>query len=105
MRNAKTIVAFLAGLAFSYFHWLGLLIGGGLIGLTSRSFKAALVLGFLLGVAVWVLFLIQLSLSDMIGKVLAMAPLPYLSLLLTLIATTLSSIITNFFSPSAVLEQ
>ncbi len=86
-------LAFLAGLVLSYFHWIGLIAGGVLIALTSKNLKTAVVLGFLLGVAVYGLFLIQLAVTGIADKFLAMVPLSYLSFLLTIIATTLSSAI------------
>ncbi len=89
----RVALAFLAGLILSYFHWLGLIAGGVLIALTSKNLKTAIALGFLLGVAVYGLFLIQLAVDGLADKFLAMVPLSYLSFLLAVIATTLSSAI------------
>lgn len=87
----RALLAFLIGLAISYFHWLGLIAGGILIALTSKNLKTAIALGFLLGVAVYCLFLVQLAANGLAEKFFAMVPLSYLSLLLAVAATTLSS--------------
>lgn len=91
---------FAVGLILSYFHWAGLIIGGLALGLMVKGTAKALLSGFVFGLAVWIAFVAVLSASGIAGKFIAMNPLPYLSLLLTVVTTTISASITNFFSPS-----
>ena len=94
----KLLAGFVIGLAVSYFHWVGLIIGGFAVGVATRSLKVALVSGFIFGIVVWFAFVAMLSANGMADKFFAMSPLQYVSLLLTVIATTISASITNFFS-------
>lgn len=97
----KLLAGFVIGLAISYFHWVGLIVGGLAVGAVTRSLKVALVSGFIFGIVVWLAFVAMLSVNGMVGKFFAMSPLQYISLVLTVIATTISASITNFFSRSS----
>lgn len=88
----KILAGFVIGIIVSYFHWIGLVIGGAAVGFSSRNVKTALMAGLAFGLAVWLSFLITLAMTDMIDKFLSMSPLPYLSLLLTAITTLSASL-------------
>ncbi len=94
----KVLVGFAIGLIISYFHWVGLIVGGLAVGIASRNLRTALAAGLAFGIMVWLAFIAMLSVNGMAGKFFAMSPLSYLSLLLTVVATTISASITNFFS-------
>jgi hypothetical protein len=86
----KRIIAFIAGLIITYFHWIGLLFGGALLGIFSKDTKWALVYGFLFGLTVWILFAINLAMMGLISKYTAMGIIFYMSILIPVLISTLS---------------
>ena len=105
MRTVLIAGTFIIALAISLFHWAGLIIGGLIAGYLSRNFKEAASVGFALGIFVFLAFLTQLAAAGMLEKFVALSPLPYISLILTLSLTVISAAITNFFSPYAVKQS
>lgn len=95
------VISFLLALVLSIFHWAGIIVGGVIAGYFSRSFKEALAIGFAMGIFVFGAFIAYLAYLEMLSKFLALSPLPYISLVLCLTLAVISTIITNFFSPSA----
>ncbi len=87
----RWILAFIAGIILSCIHWVGIVAGGILVGLTAKSSKQALALGVALGIAVWAIFLLYMASLGLAAKVLALGPLAYLSIALTLMLSTLSA--------------
>lgn len=51
-RRVVLVVAVLVGVAFAWFHWFGLFLGGALVGLVSKSVPRAVVAGLVVGVVV-----------------------------------------------------
>ncbi len=90
MSSVKTVAAFAAGVVLSYFHWVGLIIGGALLGFTAKKLRYAISLGLLLGAVVWLLFAAQMVYSGVLDRFLHF-PLSYVSLLLSVAASTLAS--------------
>ena len=70
------VVAVVVGLATAWFHWLGLVLGGALVGVVSESLPRAVLSGVGFGVLVLVVF--AASLGPVAGAVLEMAPVSYL---------------------------
>lgn len=105
MRIVLIAATFIITLALSLFHWAGLIVGGLIAGYFSRSLKEAVGVGFLLGVFVFLAFIVSLSASGILDKFIALSPLPYVSLILTLVLAVVSAAITNFFSPYALKQS
>jgi Mg/Co/Ni transporter MgtE len=105
MRIVLIAATFIITLALSLFHWAGLIAGGLIAGYFSRSLKEAVGAGFLLGVFVFLAFIVSLSASGILDKFIALSPLPYVSLILTLVLAVVSAAITNFFSPYALKQS
>lgn len=75
--HAVALVAVVAvGLAAAWLHWLGLALGGALVGLVSRTLPRAILGGVGFGVVVLVVF--ALSLGPATWAVIGMAPVSYL---------------------------
>lgn len=72
---AATVVV---GLALAWIHWLGLLVGGALVGFVAPTVRRALLAGVGFGLVVLVVFAVTLGSS--VGKALAMAPASYLAI-------------------------
>lgn len=70
-------VAMAVGLALAWVHWLGLLVGGALVGVVAPDFRRALLTA--VGFGVLVLFVFALTLGSSLGKALAMTPPSYLA--------------------------
>jgi hypothetical protein len=66
-----TLIAFVLALPLGTVHWLGLVAGGALVGLTAASTRRALVLGVFLGLFVVFGFLGWLWLAGVLGKAIA----------------------------------
>ncbi|MFP9191006.1 hypothetical protein [Natronosalvus vescus] len=71
-------LAVVVGLAFSWLHWLGLIVGGALVGLCARRLSIAVAYGIAFGALVLVAF--ALSLGGISIRALEMAPAIYLTL-------------------------
>lgn len=70
-------VAAIVGLALAWLHWLGLLLGGALVGLVSRSVGRALLAG--IGFGALVLAVFAVTLGGSLGTAAAMTPASYLT--------------------------
>lgn len=83
-RRAAFAVAVVVGLAASTVHWLGLVAGGALVGLTRQSLGRAVGAGFVFGVAVllWA-FLTVPTFSP--GTLSVLSPVSYLAVAVTLL--------------------
>ncbi|RLI79754.1 hypothetical protein DRP04_08865 [Archaeoglobales archaeon] len=93
----KKLLAFIIGLIAAYIHWVGLIVGGILVGITAESNKKALTYGFALGFVVWILFVIYLALLGVVDKYVSMGPLFYLSMVLPVVTSTLSASVRSIF--------
>lgn len=85
--------AIVVGLVLSTVHWLGLVVGGALVGLVAATLPRALLsaLGFgLLVAAVWALLL---ALSGALGEVTATGRFAGLGLLVALVAPVFGSLV------------
>lgn len=77
LAHAMTLVVVLAvGLAAAWLHWLGLVLGGALVGVVSKSVLRAVLGG--VGFGVLVLLVFAASLGSAMGSALEMAPVSYL---------------------------
>ncbi len=90
----RIVIAFAAGIVLSYFHWLGLIAGGAAVGFAAKSTRQALVLGFIFGLSVWILFLAVNS--AIAPKILGMGALAAMSFLLTIVLSTSSAALRSF---------
>ncbi|MEF8827021.1 MAG: hypothetical protein V5A27_11895 [Halapricum sp.] len=75
-----TLLAFVVALPMATVHWLGLVSGGALVGLTAVTTRRALVLGAFLGLCVAAGFVGWLWLADVLGKATATGQLFGLSI-------------------------
>ncbi|ELY87839.1 hypothetical protein C483_18118 [Natrialba hulunbeirensis JCM 10989] len=76
-RAVALVLAAGLGVVFAWLHWIGLVIGGALVGLVSTTFRRALVTAVGFGLVVLGLFVI--SLGGATAQVLEMAPIVYLT--------------------------
>ena len=60
-RAAATSVAVVVALALAWVHWVGLLVGGILVGALARSWPRALAGGVAFGLVAWLVFLASLA--------------------------------------------
>ena len=74
---AGLAVMIVIGLAVSTLHWLGLVVGGALVGIVSATLPRAVGAGLLFGVVVLAVF--ALSLGGSATAVPAMAPIVYVT--------------------------
>ena len=72
VRVPALIVFVTLGLTLTWIHWFGLLIGGALVGIVSKSLLRALIAGLLFGLVVLLAFV--LTLGEAAGAVLEMWP-------------------------------
>lgn len=68
-------VTFVLGLILAPLHWTGLVIAGGLLGLTAPTVRRAVVLGTTYGLVLLGLFAVWLVVHGALGKFLAMGEL------------------------------
>lgn len=83
-------LAVAVGLLASYFHWIGLLVGGVLVGLSVRSTGRALLFGAGFGLLVWGLFVGELLVSG-VDPTLEAAQLWGLSLVIPVVLGTIGA--------------
>ncbi|OIB56871.1 hypothetical protein [Natrialba sp. SSL1] len=76
-RAVALVLAAGLGVVFAWYHWIGLVLGGALVGLVSTTFRRALVTAVGFGLVVLGLFVI--SLGGATAQVLEMAPIVYLT--------------------------
>lgn len=69
---------FLIGLALAWVHWLGLILGGALVGLTRQSLLRAVLAGLGFGVTALVVMVLAPGLVG-VGAVSAFAPVSYVT--------------------------
>lgn len=86
-----TLLAFVVGAALGAIHWVGLFVGGALVGTVAPSFTRAVQQGLYLGVLVLGLFVGALWLYGSLSAYLAMGEVLYLNLAMTLLLPPLGA--------------
>jgi len=86
-----TVLAFVLGTALGAVHWIGLFVGGALVGIVAPSFTRAIQHGFYLGVLVLGLFVGSLWLYGSLSTYLALGQVLYLNLATTLLLPPLGA--------------
>jgi hypothetical protein len=86
------VVAILAGLALSTLHWVGLVVGGALVGLVAASLRRALVAGFGFGLVVVLVWSLLFALGGALGEVLAMGQIAGIGFAIALVAPVFGSL-------------
>ena len=87
------VVALVVGLVLSTVHWLGLVVGGALVGLVAATLPRALLSGLGFGLLVAALWAFLLGLSGALGDVTATGRFAGLGLLVALVAPVLGSLV------------
>ena len=77
LHAVSLFVCLLVGLALASVHWIGLVVGGALVGLVAPDLSRAV--GYGLGFGVVVLVVFAVSLGGALGGALAMSPAIYLT--------------------------
>lgn len=85
-------LAVVVGLVVSTVHWLGLVLGGVLVGLVAASLPRALLSGLGFGLIVLLVWWLTLVLSGGVGKVTATGELGGLGVVMALLAPVLGSL-------------
>ena len=85
-------LAVVVGLVLSTVHWLGLVLGGVLVGLVAASLPRALLSGLGFGLVVLLVWWLTLALSGGVGKVTATGELAGLGVVMALVAPVLGSL-------------
>lgn len=90
-RRALLVVGLLVGIGLAWVHWLGLVVGGALVGLVSATVPRAVAAGFTLGVVVLV---VQVLGSPTMGPVafLTLTPLSLVSVATALLGPVWGSL-------------
>lgn len=93
-RHAETafLAAVVVGLILTAVHWVGLLLGGALVGLFAPSVSRALLTGLFFAVAVVVTWLVYLLVVGDLGAYLGMGIITYLSLGVAFVLPVLAAI-------------
>lgn len=86
-----TVLAFLLGVVLGAVHWVGLFVGGALVGVVAPSFTRAVQQGLYLGVLVLGLFVGSLWLYGSLPTYLAMGQVLYLNVAMTLLLPPLGA--------------
>lgn len=89
MSSVKFIPLAIA-IVISFFHWLGIVMAGLVIGFLSKSYKKAILFSLLFAFALWLGFIFYSALFGIAEKMLTL-PLTYLSLAMTAIFAVVSS--------------
>ncbi|MFP9059871.1 hypothetical protein ACLI4R_04985 [Natrialbaceae archaeon A-chndr2] len=76
LRRGALVLAVVVGIALTWLHWIGLLVGGALIGLVSKSLPRAV--GAAAGFGLLVLIVFAFTLGGSLWPVLEMTPVSYL---------------------------
>jgi hypothetical protein len=85
-------VSAVVGLAVAWFHWVGLLVGGVLVGALARSWSRALAAGLGFGLLAWVVFLAVLSDAGRLAAYWGSGQLLYVSLAIPLVLGLVGSL-------------
>lgn len=94
MSLAKFIPLALA-IVISFFHWIGIVITGLIIGFISKSYKKAIIFSLLFALAFWLSFILYSAIFGIAERMLTL-PLTYLSLAMTAILSVVSSTLRAF---------
>lgn len=86
------LIACLAGLVASSFHWSGIVLGGALVGALSADLKRAVLSGIGFGLLAILVWASLLSVSGNLGKVMAMNEIALLPVAITLGLSILGSL-------------
>lgn len=86
------VVAIIVGLLVSTVHWLGLVVGGALVGLVASSLRRALAAGLGFGVLVVLVWLAVFARAGTLGRLLSMGELTGLGVAIALLAPVVGSL-------------
>lgn len=87
------LVAIVVGLAAASVHWLGLVLGGALVGLVTTGLWRALLAGLGFGLVAVLTWLLQLVIAGSVGDVLAMGLFAWLAIGIGIAASVLGSLV------------
>lgn len=87
------VVAIVIGLGAAHLHWLGLVLGGALVGLVAASLSRAIVAGIGFGILVVVVWLGTIWWAGTLSKVLAMGELALLGAALGIVLPAVGSLV------------
>lgn len=87
------IVTCLLGLGLATVHWLGLIVGGALVGLVATTLKRALLAGFGFAVLVLVVWAGLFVIGGVFGKVVAMGQITAISVAMGVVLPVLGSLL------------
>lgn len=91
-RWTTMVAAILIGLIAACVHWIGLFIGGALVGLASATPGRALLAGLGFGVLVWTVFVVGLFVGGDLSQYLAMGRIFAVSVAIPIVATTVAAL-------------
>ncbi|MDY6765568.1 MAG: hypothetical protein SV377_07815 [Halobacteria archaeon] len=94
---AVGLIIGVVGMIVSYFHWVGLVVGGVFLGVIAKNLRRALIYGFLFGLSVWVVFALNLAANGDFIEYVAMGQIFYISLVIPLLLPTLSASVRGLF--------
>jgi hypothetical protein len=86
------VAGVVVGLVLAGVHWLGLVVGGALVGLVAASLRRAVLAGLGFGLVVAAVWALLLALPGALGDVVAMGQIAGLGLLVALVAPVLGSL-------------
>jgi hypothetical protein len=92
-----TVVVGAVGALLATVHWIGLLVGGALVGLAWPTLRRAVLAGLGFGVAVVAVFAIELALAGSLAPAIGMGPLALVPILAPLVAGALGATVRGLF--------
>jgi hypothetical protein len=87
------LLAIVAGLVVASFHWVGLVVGGALVGLVASSLSRALLAGLGFGLIVVLAWMARLVWVGALGDVLTMGLFAWLAIAIAVVAPVLGSLL------------
>lgn len=91
-RRGVLVVAALVGLGLAWFHWLGLVLAGALVGLGSRTLPRSVAAGLLVGVLALLLHVLASPVMGL-SSFLRLTPLSYVAVATALVAPVWGSLL------------
>ncbi|MFC5973180.1 hypothetical protein ACFPYI_17750 [Halomarina salina] len=94
--DVLVVVTFVVALALTAVHWVGLAVGGALLGVLAPSFWRAVQYGLYLGITVLAAFLVYLWLFGALGEFAGAGQLTWLAIAVALLVPPLAATVRAF---------
>ena len=103
--EAVLATAFLVGLLATTVHWIGLVVGGVLVGVLASSTTRAFVLGMYVGAVVLLAYAALLVWHGVLGAVAGATPLSLGTVAIALAIPTATAMVVRFVTPASGVDR